>query len=163
VGTAELADLLEVPLSDEGFFLEAHIKMRPMDFMEEGIFVCGMAHYPKFIEDSISHALATAGRATTLLSKQPFYVGGTVAVVDQERCVGCLTCVRTCPFHIPKVDSSRVGVGSIVGAAYIEPALCHGCGTCTAECPAAAIQLMHYADEQVMVPEARALGSWVGV
>jgi heterodisulfide reductase subunit A len=160
-GTAEMAELLEVPLSDEGFFLEAHIKMRPMDFMEEGIFVCGMAHYPKFIEDSISHALATAGRATTMLSKQPFYVGGTVATVDQNKCVGCLTCVRTCPFHIPKVEAGRVGVGNIVGAAYIEPALCHGCGTCTAECPAAAIQLNNYTDAQIMAPAARALGSWV--
>jgi heterodisulfide reductase subunit A len=160
-GTAELAELLEVPLSHEGFFLEAHIKMRPMDFMEEGIFVCGMAHYPKFIEECISHALATAGRATTILSKHPFYVGGTVAVVDQDKCVGCLTCVRTCPFHIPKIDSGVVGVGNFVGAAYIEPALCHGCGTCTSECPAAAIQLVNYTDTQIMVPQAPVLGSWV--
>jgi len=162
-GTKDLAELLGVPLSDEGFFLEAHIKMRPMDFMEEGIFICGMAHYPKFIEDSISHALATAGRATTILSKQPFYVGGTIAVVDQDKCVGCLTCVRTCPFHIPRVESSRSGVGGIRGAAYVEPALCHGCGTCTAECPAAAIQLLNYTDPQIMVPETKALGSWVSV
>jgi heterodisulfide reductase subunit A len=160
-GTAELAELLEVPLSHEGFFLEAHIKMRPMDFMEEGIFVCGMAHYPKFIEECISHALATAGRATTILSKQPFYIGGTVAVVDQDKCVGCLTCVRTCPFHIPRIDSSVVGVGNFVGAATIEPSLCHGCGTCTSECPAMAIQLVNYTDTQIMVPEAPVLGSWV--
>ena len=166
-GTVELAELLEVPLSHEGFFLEAHIKMRPMDFMEEGIFICGMAHYPKFIEECISHALATAGRAITILSKQPFYVGGTVAVVDQDKCVGCLTCVRICPFHIPKIDTSVVGVGAghppIVGAAYIEPALCHGCGTCTSECPATAIQLINYTDTQIMVPEAPVLGSWVSV
>jgi heterodisulfide reductase subunit A len=160
-GTAEVARLLEVPLSSEGFFLEAHIKMRPMDFMEEGIFVCGMAHYPKFIEESISQALATAGRATTILSKEPFFFGGTVAVVDQEQCVGCLTCVRVCPFHIPKVDANRTGVGGIVGAAFIEPALCHGCGTCTAECPATAIQLLNYTDRQIMVPEQAVLGSWV--
>jgi heterodisulfide reductase subunit A len=160
-GTRQLARLLDVPLSDEGFFLEAHIKMRPMDFMEEGIFVCGMAHYPKFIEESISHALATAGRATTILSKQPLYVGGTIAVVDQAKCVGCLTCVRTCPFHIPRIDKGQVGTGNIVGAAYIEPALCHGCGTCTAECPATAIQLENFTDTQIIVPEAPALGSWV--
>ncbi|MBC8447775.1 MAG: 4Fe-4S binding protein, partial [Chloroflexi bacterium] len=141
--------------------LEAHIKMRPMDFMEEGIFICGMAHYPKFIEESISHALATAGRAITILSKERFFVGGTIAVVDQTKCMGCLTCVRVCPFHIPKVDSSRVGAGGIVGASYIEPALCHGCGTCTAECPATAIQLLNYTDMQIMVPEAPVLGSWV--
>jgi len=160
-GTEEMSNLLEVPLSHEGFFLEAHIKMRPMDFMKEGIFVCGMAHYPKFIEECISQALATAGRSITILAKEPLYVGGTIAVVDQAKCVGCLTCVRVCPFHIPKVDPDRVGVGEIVGAAYIEPSLCQGCGTCTAECPATAIQLMNYTDRQIMVPETPVLGSWV--
>jgi heterodisulfide reductase subunit A-like polyferredoxin len=160
-GTIELAKLLEVPLSNEGFFLEAHIKMRPMDFMEEGIFVCGIAHYPKFIEESISQALATAGRATTILSKQTFHYGGTVAEVDPDKCVGCLTCVRTCPFQIPKMDTSYTGVGNLGAAAYIEPALCHGCGTCTAECPANAIQLANYTDIQIMVPENPVLGSWV--
>jgi heterodisulfide reductase subunit A len=160
-GTRELAKLLKVPISNEGFFLEAHIKMRPMDFMEEGIFVCGIAHYPKFIEESISQAQAAAGRATTILSKKPFHYGGTIAVVDPEKCVGCLTCRRTCPFEIPRVDEQFVGVGNLGGAAYIEPTLCHGCGTCTADCPANAIQLLNYTDEQIMVPEFPVLGSWV--
>jgi len=160
-GTRQLAEILDVPLSKEGFFLEAHIKMRPMDFMEEGIFICGIAHYPKFIEESTSQALATAGRATTILSKQTFHYGGTVAVVDAEKCVGCLTCARTCPFEIPKIDRSILGVGELGGAAYIEPALCHGCGTCTGECPANAIQLLNYTDQQVMVPENPILGSWI--
>jgi heterodisulfide reductase subunit A-like polyferredoxin len=120
-----------------------------------------MAHYPKFIEESISQALAAAGRATTLLSKEPFFIGGTIAVVDQAKCMGCLTCVRVCPFHIPKVDNSRTGAGEIAGASYIEPSLCHGCGTCTAECPATAIQLMNYTDAQIMVPGECVLGSWV--
>jgi heterodisulfide reductase subunit A-like polyferredoxin len=162
-GSTELSKILGVPLSNEGFFLEAHIKMRPMDFMEEGIFVCGIAHYPKFIEESISQALATAGRATTILSKHPLYYGGSVAEVDAEECVGCLTCVRTCPFHIPKIDENRIGVGKLGGAAYIEPSQCHGCGTCTVECPANAIQLVNYRDDQVMVPEIPVLGSWLGV
>jgi heterodisulfide reductase subunit A-like polyferredoxin len=160
-GADELARVLKVPLSNEGFFLEAHIKMRPMDFMEEGIFLCGMAHYPKFIEESISHALATAARAITIGSKEPLYVGGTVAVVDPDKCVGCLTCTRTCPFGIPVIDENKMGVGSIVGAAYINPTLCHGCGTCTAECPAVAIQLINYLDQQVMIPDAHVLGSWI--
>jgi heterodisulfide reductase subunit A2 len=160
-GTKELAKLLKVPISNEGFFLEAHIKMRPMDFMEEGIFVCGIAHYPKFIEESISQAQATAGRATTILSKKPFHFGGTVAVVDPEKCVGCLTCTRTCPFEIPCIKDEFTGVGKLGGAAYIEPTLCHGCGTCTAECPANAIQLQNYTDNQIMVPEFPVLGSWV--
>lgn len=160
-GTKELANLLNVPISNEGFFLEAHIKMRPMDFMEEGIFICGIAHYPKFIEESISQALAAAGRATTILSKKPFHYGGTVAVVDPEKCIGCLTCTRTCPFEIPRIDDQLSGVGDLGGAAYIEPTLCHGCGTCTAECPANAIQLPNYTDDQIMVPEFPVLGSWI--
>jgi heterodisulfide reductase subunit A len=157
-GTRELARILDVPLSAEGFFQEAHLKMRPMDFMEEGIFLAGMAHYPKFIEEAIINAQAAAGRALTLLAKEPLYYGGPIAVVDQSKCVGCLTCVRTCPFSIPKVRSDLVGVGGIVGAAYIEPALCQGCGTCTAECPAKAIQLVAYTDAQLM---GEVMGAWV--
>ncbi len=156
-GTSDLARILGVPLSSEGFFLEAHLKMRPMDFAAEGIFVCGMAHFPKFIEECIASAQATAGRALTYLVKDRLYVGGVVAEVDQSKCVGCLTCVRTCPFQIPKVRYTDLGVGEIKGAAYIEPALCQGCGTCVAECPAKAIQLVAYRDEQIM---AQPLGSW---
>jgi heterodisulfide reductase subunit A len=160
-GADQLSRILKVPLSDEGFFLEAHIKMRPMDFMEDGIFLCGMAHYPKFIEESISHALATAARAITILSKEPLFVGGQIAVIDQDKCVGCLTCTRTCPFEIPVIDEGKLGVGAIVGAAYIDPTLCHGCGTCTAECPAVAIQLINFTDQQIMVPDSNVLGRWV--
>ena len=157
-GTDKLADVLGVPISSEGFFMEAHLKMRPMDFMFEGIFVCGMAHYPKFIEECIANAQATAGRALTFLTKDRFYIGGVVAEVDQSRCVGCLTCVRTCPFEIPKIRYADVGVGEIKGAAYIEPGLCQGCGTCTSECPAKAIQLVSYWDDQIM---AQLVGSGV--
>jgi heterodisulfide reductase subunit A len=156
-GTEDLAQLLDLPLSNEGFFLEAHIKMRPMDMAREGIFVCGMAHYPKFIEECIINAQAAAGRALTVLAAPTLYIGGVVSVVDQEKCVGCLTCVRTCPFEIPKVRYEDIGVGKIKGAAYIDPAVCTGCGTCTAECPAKAIQLVSYRDEQIMgLP----LGAW---
>jgi len=156
-GTKELARILGVPLSSEGFFMEAHLKMRPMDMAKEGIFICGMAHYPKFIEECITNAQATAGRAIPILSAPQMYIGGVVSVVDQSKCVGCLTCVRVCPFDVPKVRYSDTGVGGIKGAAYIDPALCTGCGTCAAECPAKAIQLVAYRDEQVMgLP----LGSW---
>jgi heterodisulfide reductase subunit A len=156
-GAAELAEVLDVPLSSEGFFMEAHVKMRPMDFTEEGVFVAGMAHYPKFIEEAIAHAQATAGRALTILSRDPLFVGGSVAMVDEERCVGCLTCVRTCPFGIPEIYADRNGVGGITGAAFIDPALCQGCGTCTGECPAKAIHLLSYSDEQIL---AQGLGAW---
>jgi heterodisulfide reductase subunit A len=159
-GTKELAQVLGIPLSSEGFFMEAHLKMRPMDFMEEGIFLAGMAHYPKFIEEAIAHAQAAAGRAITILAKQPLYIGGSVAVVDQTKCVGCLTCTRTCPFGIPEIQPEQIGVGDIVGAAYIDPALCQGCGSCTGECPAKAIQLLNYTDEQILV---QGLGAWAVV
>lgn len=159
-GTAELARLLRLPVSSEGFFLEADLKMRPMDFLSEGLFLCGMAHYPRFLEEAISSAQAAAGRALTVLSLDPFYVGGVVAEVDAAKCVGCLTCVRTCPFHIPRMEYDRFGVGSLGGHAWIDPALCQGCGSCTGECPAVAIQLAHYRDEQVMTG---ALGRWEAV
>jgi heterodisulfide reductase subunit A-like polyferredoxin len=160
-GTKQLAEILRVPLSSEGFFMEAHLKMRPMDFMEEGIFIAGMAHYPKFIEESIAHALAAAGRAITILSQELLFIGGVVAQVDQSKCVGCLTCTRTCPFGIPRIDPVVVGNGGIVGAAWIDPAQCQGCGTCTGECPATAIQLVNYRDEQIMLRESAGLGAWV--
>ena len=156
-GSVELSKILGVPLSSEGFYMEAHLKMRPMDFTAEGVFVCGMAHYPKFIDECIANAQATAGRALTILAHDHLFIGGVIAEVDQTRCVGCLTCVRTCPFEIPKMRYEDVGVGDIQGAAYIEPGLCQGCGTCVAECPAKAIQLLAYRDEQIM---AQPLGSW---
>lgn len=162
-GTVELANMLRVPLSSEGFFAEAQMKLRPMDFMREGIFLAGMAHYPKFIEESASHALAAAARALTFLSQGALDLGGIVAEVDPDKCVGCLTCTRVCPFAIPQVLQleSRNGVGGLGGAAYIDPAQCQGCGTCTGECPAGAIQLVNYDDEQVMLHESGGLGAWL--
>jgi heterodisulfide reductase subunit A len=162
-GTRELAKMLRVPITGEGFFKDAQLKLRPMDFMREGIFLAGMAHYPKFIEESISHALAAAARALTLLSQGSLHLGGVVAQVDPKKCVGCLTCTRVCPFSIPQViqQAGRSGVGGLGGAAFIDPAQCQGCGTCTGECPANAIQLIHYTDEQMMLRSIGGLGSWL--
>ncbi len=162
-GIGALAKMLRVPLTSEGFFEDAQLKLRPMDFTREGIFLAGMAHYPKFIEESISHALAAAARAITLLAQETLHLGGVVAQVDPQKCVGCLTCTRTCPFAIPQVIAlaERPGVGGLGGAAYVDPAQCQGCGTCTGECPAGAIQLVHYTDEQVMLPAAGGLGRWL--
>lgn len=155
-GTERLAEVLGVPLSLEGFFQEAHPKVRPMDFADDGLYLAGMAHYPKFIEESITHALACAGRALTVLSRPSLQLGGVVAVVDPARCTGCLTCARTCPFGIPAMQAEVAGVGGLGGSAWIDPARCQGCGTCTAECPARAIQLEGYRDEQLRF----GLGSW---
>jgi heterodisulfide reductase subunit A-like polyferredoxin len=157
----KLASLLNVPLSNEGFFLEDNLKLRPMDFTREGIFLAGLAHFPKFIEETISQSLATAARAMTFLNKDHLEVGGTIAVVDQAKCVGCLTCVRVCPFQAPSIDQTAIGVGQIQGAAYIEPSICTGCGICTSECPADAIQLRHYRDEQLVLADEPILGQWM--
>ena len=162
-GALELARILRVAISSEGFFEEAQIKLRPMDFMREGIFLAGMAHYPKFIEESIAHASAAAARALTLLSQGTLYLGGVIAVVDPNKCVGCLTCTRTCPFSIPQVivEEGRSGVGGLGGAAFIDPGQCQGCGTCTGECPANAIQLVNYTDSQMLMRDIGGLGSWL--
>ena len=152
-GSQHLAELLKFSCTLEGFFLEAHVKLRPVDFPAEGLFLCGAAHYPKFIDEAIAQAQAAAARAATILSREVLEVGGMVAVVDQEKCTGCLTCVRVCPYDVPRINSTKVGAGGILGVAEIEAAACQGCGICPAECPAKAIQLQHYRDEQVLAKE----------
>ena len=161
-GTDKIADLLRVPLAREGFFEEAQLKLRPMDFMREGIFLAGMAAYPKFIEESLSHGLAAAARALPLLTQESTHLGGIVASIDPNKCVGCLTCTRVCPFAIPQVihEEGRSGVGGLGGFAYIDSAQCQGCGTCTGECPANAIQLINYTDSQMMLTNIGGLGAW---
>ncbi|MFH1962950.1 MAG: 4Fe-4S binding protein [bacterium] len=137
-----LAPLLKVTLNQDRFFLEAHMKLRPVDFATEGMFLCGLAHSPKDISESIVQSLSAAGRAATILAKDHLDVGGVVSQIDQNRCVACLTCIRMCPYDVPFINNN--------GAAEIEPAKCQGCGICASECPAKAIELMHYKDNQVM-------------
>ena len=149
-GTEGLATLLKVGVDLDGWLMEAHVKLRPVDLASEGMFVAGAAHYPKFLDESIIQAQAAAGRAALILSQDSMITSTQVAVVNQEQCVGCLTCVRACPYDVPRIREELTGVGGIVGAAYIEPLLCHGCGTCVAECPAKAITLMHYTDAQIV-------------
>jgi len=146
----ELAGILKVPVDMDGWFLEAHVKLRPVDFATEGIFVAGAAHYPKFPREAVAQAQAAAARAATILAKDKLHAGGVVAQVDASKCTGCLTCVRICPYHVPRIDATKLAIGGIYGAAYIEAAACQGCGTCAAECPAKAIQLLHYRDDQVL-------------
>jgi heterodisulfide reductase subunit A-like polyferredoxin len=149
-GAHELASRLKLSIDMDGFFLEAHVKLRPVDFAAEGIFMAGLAHYPKLLDETIAQALAAASRAAGILSQKSITTNARVASVDPAMCVGCLTCVRICPYEVPRVKTDLTGIGEILGAAFIEPAICHGCGTCVSECPARAIQLMHYTDAQTL-------------
>ena len=156
-GTAELASLLGVPLTAEGHFAEAHPKLRPVECAAEGVYLCGLAHYPKFLHETVAQAGAAAGRAAAFLAQGARWGTPTVAVVTPEKCVGCLTCVRLCPYDVPRINPALVGNGGILGAAEIDPSRCQGCGLCPSECPAKAIQLEHYRDAQVAASLAAAL------
>jgi len=148
-GAEALAKRLKVARDADGFFLEAHIKLRPVDFLADGVFMAGLAHYPKLLQESIVQARAAAVRAANILSRESLTVGGLVAEVDSEKCVACLTCVRVCAFGAARIDDDKEGAGGILGAAEIESSLCQGCGLCMAECPAGAIQLHHYTENQM--------------
>jgi heterodisulfide reductase subunit A-like polyferredoxin len=137
-----LFEKFKVPTNSEGFLVEAHAKLRPVDFASDGLFVAGLAHYPKPLEESIAQARAAVARAMTILSRDSLMVGGVVADVTAEKCAVCLTCVRTCPYDIPYIHAD--------GYARIAAAECHGCGACVAECPGKAIKLNHFTDEQIM-------------
>ena len=133
---------LKVPLNADRFFLEAHMKLRPLDFPTEGMFLAGLAHAPKTMAESISQARGAAARAATIISNEKMFVPGTISVVDQDRCAACLTCVRLCPYDVPRVGEA--------GVAEIEPAACQGCGVCASVCPRKAISLQHYKDGQIV-------------
>ena len=138
----ELSDLLRVPLNADGFFLEAHMKLRPVDFASEGLFLCGTAHAPKFLGETISQANAVAGRAASILSRKRMPVSGQTAWVDPDKCISCMTCVHVCPYMAPRINEFN--------KAEVQVATCMGCGSCTAECPAKAITLRHYLDSQIL-------------
>lgn len=144
----KLSATMKLPLSMDGFFLEAHMKLRPLDFSSEGYYLCGLAHAPKFVDEAIAQAKGAVARAAKVLSKKELSASGLVSVVDADRCAACLTCVRACPFGVPVIGKEKV--------AEIEAAACHGCGICASVCPRKAIDLCHFKDEQVL-PKVMAL------
>ncbi|MBI5576815.1 MAG: FAD-dependent oxidoreductase [Deltaproteobacteria bacterium] len=147
----ELSELLRVPLNADGFFLEAHMKLRPVDFASEGIFLCGTAHSPKFIGETVSQANAVAARAATILSHKRMPVSGQISYVDPDKCVGCMTCVHLCPYMAPRIGADN--------KAEVQGVVCMGCGSCASECPAKAITLRHYVDFQVLAAVNSLLGA----
>ena len=139
--TEELASLLKIPRNAAGFFIEAHAKLRPVDFASEGIFLCGLAHSPKLISESIAQSMAAASRAGAFLADTSQTISGVTAFVSPERCAACLVCVRSCPYNVPQITRENVS--------EINPAMCQGCGTCASECPAMVIQVAHFEDDQI--------------
>jgi heterodisulfide reductase subunit A len=139
-----IAALYKLPLNQEKFFMEAHAKLRPVDFASEGIFFCGLAHYPKPLDESIAQAMAAAGRAATILSKSSIAVSPLVSQVDAEKCIGCGLCTEVCSFGAVVLET----VDGKPRARNI-PASCKGCGLCAASCPQHAIDMLHFRDEQI--------------
>ncbi|MFX1380114.1 MAG: FAD-dependent oxidoreductase [Promethearchaeota archaeon] len=148
----ELAKMLKVPIDKNGFFLEAHVKLRPLDFATDGIFLCGCAQWPKNIQDSISQANGAAGRASRFLSAKEIKTSGLVAEVNAESCIGCGTCEETCAYNaieLTNITREFEEVCITIKKSSINPNLCKGCGTCAANCPVGAISVKHYAFEQI--------------
>ncbi|TEU07421.1 CoB--CoM heterodisulfide reductase iron-sulfur subunit A family protein [Candidatus Bathyarchaeota archaeon] len=147
-----IAKMLKVPLSKDGFFLEAHMKLRPVDFATDGVFLCGLAHWPKSIEESISQACAAAARAITILSKEALEVEGAIASVNEDFCGGCGFCEPVCEYGAIKMEE----VDGKLRAHVIE-ALCKGCGVCGSTCPSGAISMLHFTDDQILAQVRAAL------
>ena len=140
-----LAEMLKVPLTKDGFFLEAHMKLRPVDFATDGVFLCGMAHSPKYIDESIAQACAAAARAITILSKKTLEMEGIVANVSEDLCSGCRICEHLCPYSAIEMTDKE---GKTI--AHVIEALCKGCGACGTACPTKAITMGHFTTEQIL-------------
>ncbi len=140
-----LAKMLKVPLNDEGFFLEAHVKLRPVDFATEGVFVAGMAHSPKCIDEAISQAEAAVARATTIIAHDKYYAEAAVSHVNEELCVGCGICSGLCPF-----EAIEIVIEDTERKSKVNEALCKGCGTCVAACPSGAMEQYGFTKHQIM-------------
>jgi len=142
----DLAQLLKVPQNKEGYFLEAHMKLRPVDFATDGVFLCGLSHSPRLIDESISQALAAAARVNTVLSKPFIEAEGVVSVVDEEKCLGCGRCEDLCEYGAPRLEEVSPGVFK----SRINEALCKGCGSCAVECCTRAIRPKHFRTDQIL-------------
>ena len=141
----EISQLFKVTLGPDDFFKEAHVKLRPVEFAAEGVYLCGMAHYPKHIPEAINQAYGAAGRALTLLSHDIVTVSGSVCEVEEKRCMGCGACISVCAYSAIEFRETRQGRKAVVN-----PVICKGDGLCNAMCPTGAISLKHYTDEEII-------------
>jgi len=147
-----IAQMLKVPLTKDGFFLEAHMKLRPVDFATDGVFLCGLAHSPKLVEESISQACGAAARAATILSKKRLEVEGAIANVNEDLCSGCRICEAVCEYGAIEMKEKD---GKLVSS--VLEALCKGCGVCGSTCPTGAISMLHFTDEEILAQVRAAL------
>jgi heterodisulfide reductase subunit A len=143
--TKEIVDLFKVTSSPDGFFKEAHVKLKPVEFATDGVYLCGLAHYPKFIQETVNQAYGAAGRALTLLSHDTVVASGSVCWVNEKQCIGCAACVDACAYGALEIRDTKQGK-----KATINPVLCKGDGLCNSKCPTGAIQLKHYTAEEIV-------------
>ncbi|MFO7738918.1 MAG: FAD-dependent oxidoreductase, partial [Desulfatiglandaceae bacterium] len=141
----EMAHLFKVTLGPDGFFKEAHVKLRPVEFAAEGVYICGMAHFPKHIPEAINQANGAAGRALTLLSHDIVTASGSVCEVDHQKCVACGACIAACTYSAIEFHETPLGKKAVVN-----PVICKGDGLCNVKCPTGAIRLKHFTDEEVL-------------
>ena len=142
----QLAEFFKLPVNEDGFFIEAHPKLRPVEFATDGVFLCGMSHYPKSVDESIAQAMAAASSASALIATGRVFASGTIAEVSPTFCSSCGVCIEICPYSAP----SFVEEGPFAGKADINPVLCKGCGLCVASCRSGAINLKGFGTDQIM-------------
>jgi len=147
-----VAKLFKVPVNSDGFFVEAHVKLRPIDFSTDGVFVCGLAHSPKPIDESIGHGLGAAARSVTLLSQKEMFGNAIVAFINPESCVGCQGCLKVCPYEAIRYLEDK-------SICEINEAICKGCGACAATCPSASAQLKRFTSKQIYAQIEKAMAA----
>jgi len=146
----QIAQMFKVPLNQENFFLEAHVKLRPVDFATEGVYLCGLAHSPKSIQESVIQGRAAAGRAATVISKEQLETEGMIAFVNPDLCTGCGDCVEVCAYGAVEVKDVPLRGGGTRRCSVVNEVLCKGCGTCSATCRCGAMDINGFLDKQVL-------------